>query len=214
MPVSFDICEVYTTLMGESGGSGWPCTLVRMGGCNLRCSYCDTRYALSEHSPLSLKEVLSRVPFPYPRHVLVTGGEPLIQPDTPRLLECLVERGHTVYLETNGSVDVSAIDPRVIKVIDMKCPGSGQDSKNRYQNLDHLTPLDEGKFVISDREDFLWAQDLMKRSGICSRATVLFSPVTSRLEPRILAEWILEEKLDVRFQVQLHKILWGERRGV
>jgi len=214
MPVSFDICEVYTTLMGESAGSGWPCTLVRMGGCNLRCSYCDTRYALSEHTRLSLHEVLSRVQFPYPRHVLVTGGEPLIQPGTPRLLEFLVERSHTVYLETNGSMDVSTIDPRVRKVIDMKCPGSGESGKNHYQNLDHVTPHDEVKFVIGDREDFLWAQGLVERSGICRRATALFSPVTDRLEPRVLAEWILEEKLEVRFQVQLHKILWGERRGV
>lgn len=214
MPVSFDICEVYETLMGESGASGWPCTLVRMGGCNLRCSYCDTRYALNEHTRLSLEEVLSRVHVPYPRHVLVTGGEPLIQPGTPRLLEGLVERGHTVYLETNGSMDVSAIDRRVRRVIDMKCPGSGESDKNRYQNLDHVNSLDEVKFVIGDREDFLWAKGLVERSGICTRTAVLFSPVSGRLEPRTLAEWILQERIEVRFQVQLHRILWGERRGV
>ena len=214
MTVSFDICEVYETLMGESGGSGWPCTLLRMGGCNLQCSYCDTLYALTEHTRLSLHEVLSRVHSPYPRHVLVTGGEPLIQPGTPRLLECLVERGHTVYLETNGSLDVSAIDPRVRKVIDMKCPGSGQSDKNLYQNLDNVNAHDEVKFVISNREDFLWARGLVERSGICDRATVLFSPVTGRLKPQALAKWILQEKIEVRFQVQLHRILWGERRGV
>jgi 7-carboxy-7-deazaguanine synthase len=214
MDLSLDICEIYETLMGEGGCSGYPSTIVRLGGCNLDCTYCDTKYALHDHRKLSLDKILNRVRSPYPHHVLVTGGEPLIQPGTPRLLKCLLEKGHKVCLETNGSLDVSSIDPQVVKVIDLKCPTSGQEDKNRYQNLKHLTPQDEIKFVIADRRDFLWARKILEKYSIQNRVTVLFSPVERDLEPRVLAEWILREELEVKFQIQLHKILWGEKRGV
>lgn len=214
MDLSFNICEIYETLMGEGSSSGYPCTIIRMGGCNLDCTYCDTKYALHDHRKLSLDKILNKVRSPYPHLVLVTGGEPLIQSGTPRLLKCLLDKGHKVYLETNGSLDVSSIDPQVIKVMDLKCPTSGQDDKNRYQNLKHLTPLDEIKFVIADRRDFLWARKILKKHSIQNRVTVLFSPVERYLEPRVLAEWILKEEMEVKFQIQLHKILWGEKRGV
>lgn len=209
MIISFRVCEIYETLMGESGASGWPCTLVRMGGCNLRCSYCDTRYALTDYESLSMDSILNKIRIPYPQHVLITGGEPLMQSGTPILLHNLLERGHKVYLETNGSLDVSSIDPRVVKIIDIKCPTSGQSQKNYYQNLDNLTPGDEIKFVIGSREDFIWAEKIIKKYQIQQRATVLFSPVEKKMEPRLLAEWILKEELEVRLQIQLHKIIWG-----
>ncbi len=163
MDLSFNICEIYESLMGEGNDSGYPCTIIRLGGCNLVCTYCDTRYALHDYRKLPLDEIINRVRSPYPHLVLVTGGEPLIQPDTPRLLKCLLDKGHRVYLETNGSLDVSSIDPQVVKVMDLKCPTSGQDDKNRYQNLKHLTSQDEIKFVIANRRDFLWAKKIIKK---------------------------------------------------
>jgi 7-carboxy-7-deazaguanine synthase len=214
MGISFDICEIYETLMGEGVSSGYPCTLIRLGGCNLDCTYCDTRYALLDYRKFSLEKILNRVRNPYPNRVLVTGGEPLIQPGTPSLIKCLLDRGHKVYLETNGSMDVSSIDPQVVKVLDLKCPTSGQENKNLYQNLNHLTQQDEIKFVIADRSDFLWARKILEMYSIQNRHTVLFSPVEKNLNPRVLAEWILKEELEVKFQIQLHKIIWGEKRGV
>jgi 7-carboxy-7-deazaguanine synthase len=214
MSLLFDVCEIYETLMGESGGMGWPCTLIRMGGCNLNCTYCDTRYARHEHQKVALQGILDEVRNPYPHHVLVTGGEPLIQKGMPKLLESLTDRGHKLYLETNGSLDVRHIDPRVVKVMDLKTPSSGEEKKNLYKNLKHLNPRDEIKFVIADQRDFLWAKKILERYPIQKLATVLFSPVYGLLGPGRLAEWILEEELEVRFQVQLHKILWGEKRGV
>ena len=200
--------------MGEGVSSGYPCSIVRLGGCNLDCTYCDTRYAISDHRKLSLDRILNRVRNPYPSRVLVTGGEPLIQPETPVLLKCLLDQGHKVYIETNGSLDVSSIDPKVVKVMDLKCPASGQHDKNRYQNLKHLTQQDEIKFVIADRKDFEWARKILERYSILNRLTVLFSPAERYLEAGVLAEWILKEELEVKFQIQLHKILWGEKRGV
>ena len=214
MDLLFNICEIYETLMGEGNKSGYPCTIIRLGGCNLDCTYCDTKYALHDHRELSLNKILNRVRSPYPHLVLVTGGEPLIQTGTPKLIRCLLDKGHSVCLETNGSLDVSAIDPQVVKVIDLKCPTSGQADKNRYQNLEHLTPHDEIKFVIANRKDFLWAQKTLKKYSIQNRVTVLFSPVEGCLEPGLLAKWILMEELEVKFQIQLHKVLWGEKRGV
>jgi 7-carboxy-7-deazaguanine synthase len=214
MDLSLDICEIYETLMGEGVSSGFPCTIIRLGGCNLDCTYCDTKYAIRDHRKLPLDVILNRVRNPYPSRVLVTGGEPLIQQETPMLLKCLLDKGHKVYLETNGSMDVSSIDPQVVKVMDLKCPASGQQDRNCYQNLKHLTSRDEIKFVIADRKDFQWARKILKRYSILNQVTVLFSPVESCLEPYVLAEWILKEELEVKFQIQLHKILWGEKRGI
>jgi len=214
MSLSFNICEIYETLMGESDAAGWPCTLIRMGGCNLHCTYCDTPYARHEYQGISLKRILEQVRHPYPHHVLVTGGEPLFQSGTPRLLQILLEQGHKVYIETNGSLDIRSIDPRVVKIMDLKCPASGESKKNLFQNIRYLTPQDEIKFVICDKTDFLWAKGILKRHEIQKCAPVLFSPAMPHLDPKLLAKWILEEEMEVRFQIQLHKILWGEKRGI
>ncbi|MBN2372763.1 radical SAM protein [bacterium] len=213
MPDSFQICEIYETLMGESGASGWPCTIIRMGGCNLKCSYCDTKYAQMDFQNMSLEEILKMTGNPYPRHVLVTGGEPLVQPKTPFLINALLERGHKIYLETNGSMDISQIDTRVVRIMDIKCPASGQSHMNRYQNLIHLTKQDEIKFVIGDRNDFIWAKGIIERHGIQNLAQCIFSPVEPFMKPSLLADWILEDRLEVRLQLQIHKILWGSGRG-
>jgi 7-carboxy-7-deazaguanine synthase len=214
MSLELDICEIYETLMGESSRVGWPCTLIRMGRCNLHCTYCDTRYALTDYKRLSLEKILRQVSSPFPHHVLVTGGEPLLQSGTEKLLQLLLARGHKVCLETNGSLDVGSLDPRVVKIIDIKCPSSRQSEKNLYQNLRYVTPQDEVKFVIADREDFCWAQNILKKYSIQNQVTVLFSPVDQYLEPKELAKWILAEGLEVKLQIQLHKILWGDKRGV
>ncbi len=214
MPISLRICEIYETIMGESSASGWPCILIRMGGCNLNCSYCDTLYAFTEHKEFLLDEIIEKVRDAYPRRVLITGGEPLIQEGTSVLVKYLLEEGYKLYLETNGSLDITSIDSRVVRIMDLKCPASGQSHKNHYQNLEHMTPQDEVKFVICNIEDFLWAKDIIEIHRIQDNMTCLFSPVEKFLEPKILAEWILREKLEARFQLQLHKALWGEKRGI
>ena len=214
MGCSLNICEIYETLMGESVAAGWPCTIIRMGGCNLNCTYCDTPYARHEYRLISLEKILEKVRHPYPHHVLVTGGEPLIQPGTPKLILALLEQGHKVYIETNGSLDIRSLDKRVLKVMDIKCPSSGESKRNIFQNVRHLTPQDEIKFVICDKTDFRWAKKILKRYEIQKYAPVLFSPAAPHLDPKLLAKWILEEEVEVRFQLQLHKMLWGERRGI
>lgn len=213
MGISLRICEIYTTIMGESSATGWPCTLVRTGGCNLRCTYCDTRYAYTEFSTLSLGDILGRIR-PCPLHVLITGGEPLLQEGTPALIKTLLERGHKVFIETNGSIDVSIIDRRAVKVMDIKCPSSGESARNLLDNFAYLAPHDEVKFVICNREDFMWAKEIIERFGLPSLATVFLSPCHRQIEARELAQWILEERLEARLQIQLHKLLWGEKRGV
>jgi 7-carboxy-7-deazaguanine synthase len=161
-----------------------------------------------------LEKILEKVRHPYPHHVLVTGGEPLIQSETPRLLQALLKQGHKVYIETNGSLDIRPLDPRVVKVMDVKCPSSGESQKNLFQNIRHLNPQDEVKFVICDQTDFIWAKKILKTHKIQKYTAVLFSPAVPHLDPKLLAKWILEEKLEVRFQMQLHRILWGEKRGI
>lgn len=207
------ITEIFLSLQGEARDVGWPTVFVRLTGCPLRCHYCDTAYAFSGGSAMSLDEVLSKVADYAVSHVTVTGGEPLAQRSVLPLLVALCDAGYAVSLETSGALDVSAVDPRVVKVVDLKCPDSGESGKNRLENLQHLGTRDQIKFVISGRKDYEWACTQLKAFDLVTRVEVLFSPVHDQLEPTMLAEWILEDRLPVRFQIQLHKYLWGEAAG-
>ena len=208
------VTEIFQSLQGESRTVGMPTTFVRLTGCPLRCQYCDTAYAFSGGRLMPLADVVEQVAaFPATR-VTVTGGEPLGQPTVHALLTALSDLDYEVSLETGGAIDVADVDPRVSIVMDLKTPGSGESSRNRYANIEHLAPKDQVKFVICDAADYAWAKaqcdqwDLTERVG-----EVLFSPSASEMPPARLAEWILRDGLDVRFQVQLHKVLWGDTPG-
>jgi 7-carboxy-7-deazaguanine synthase len=205
--------EIFFSLQGESRTVGWPTVFVRLTGCPLRCGYCDTAYAFHEGEWMSLDAVVERVGTYGARFVTVTGGEPLGQKPVLHLLSMLCDQGYEVSLETSGALDIAPVDERVVKVMDLKTPGSGEMQKNRYDNVAHLHPLDQVKFVICDRGDYEWACRVLEEYDLASRCEVLFSPVYGRLEPRSLAEWILADRLPVRFQLQLHKLLWGEEPG-
>ena len=207
------VTEIFFSLQGESRSAGFPTVFVRLTGCPLRCSYCDTEYAFSGGEWMSLDAVVAAVERYGAHHVCVTGGEPLAQRQCPELLRRLADAGYEVSLETCGALDVSAVDPRIVKVMDLKTPGSGEAAKNRYENIDYLTAQDQVKIVICNRDDYEWAREVMQRFGLPQRCEVLLSPCFGALEPRQLAQWILEDRLPVRFQLQLHKILWGEERG-
>ncbi|HET9768618.1 MAG TPA: 7-carboxy-7-deazaguanine synthase QueE [Thermoanaerobaculia bacterium] len=206
--------EIFYSLQGESTRAGLPCVLIRLTGCHLRCRWCDTAYAFYEGEWLSRAEVLSRVAaFGCPL-VELTGGEPLLQPGALPLLAELCDAGYEVLLETSGAVDVAPVDPRVRKIVDVKCPGSGEAERNHWDNLDLLRPTDELKLVIADEADYRWARDLVLERQLHRRCPVHFSPVAGELAPAMLAEWILRDHLPVRLQLQLHKQLWGAARGV
>ena len=205
--------EIFYSLQGETRSSGFPTVFVRLTGCPLRCGYCDTDYAFHEGQWMALPEILAQVASHAPRHVTVTGGEPLAQRPCETLLTQLCDAGYAVSLETSGALDISRVDARVRVVMDIKTPGSGEDTKNDAANLQHLKPVDEIKFVICDRADYEWSRERLRRERLAERCEVLFSPVWGRLEARDLAEWILADRLPVRMQVQLHKLLWGEMRG-
>lgn len=205
--------EIFHSLQGETRSSGFPTVFVRLTGCPLRCGYCDTDYAFHEGQWMALPEILAQVASHASRYVTVTGGEPLAQRASETLLTQLCDAGHDVSLETSGALDISRVDARVRVVMDIKTPGSGEEAKNDPANLQHLKPADEIKFVICDRADYEWSRDRLRRERLAERCEVLFSPVWGRLEARDLAEWILADRLPVRMQVQLHKLLWGETRG-
>jgi 7-carboxy-7-deazaguanine synthase len=207
------ITEIFHSLQGESRSVGWPTVFVRLTGCPLRCHYCDTAYAFQGGEKRTLGQVLNEVARYGCRHVTVTGGEPLAQPSCLALLSRLCDAGHEVSLETSGALDVAGVDPRVIKVIDLKTPGSGECERNAFQNLDHLTAEDQVKFVICDRADYEWARQKLVEFDLSRRCEALFSPSFGQLPPADLAGWILEDRLAVRFQLQLHKILWGDVPG-
>jgi 7-carboxy-7-deazaguanine synthase len=190
-----------------------PTVFVRLTGCPLRCSYCDTDYAFQGGEWLDLASLLARVRAHPTRHVCVTGGEPLAQKACGELLTVLCDAGYDVSLETSGAMDIASVDLRVARIVDLKTPGSGEVERNLWSNLDHLTPRDELKLVLTDRADYEWAREALARHGLATRCPVLFSPVWDRLPPALLAEWILADGLPVRMQVQLHKILWAEARG-
>ncbi len=207
------ITEIFLSLQGESRSSGFPTVFVRLTGCPLRCVYCDTAYAFKGGDWWKLEQVLERVAEFGVRHVCVTGGEPLAQSACPDLLRVLCDQGYEVSLETSGALDVAPVDPRVIKVMDLKTPGSGEETKNLYANVDHLTRRDQLKFVICDEADYRWARQRIVELDLADRCELLFSPANGRQDPRLLAEWILRDRLPVRFQMQLHKILWGDEPG-
>jgi 7-carboxy-7-deazaguanine synthase len=215
------ITEIFHSIQGESTWAGVPCTFVRITGCPLRCVWCDTEYAFHGGTRMTLSEIVEEVAKHPARVVEITGGEPLAHPGSIELARLLLDEGNTVLVETSGAFDVSGLDPRVHRIMDLKCPGSGESEKNLWSNLDHLGPLDEIKFVITDRADYEWARDTIRERGLDQRVlegslrALLMSPVWGELELEDLAAWILEDGLPVRFQVQVHKLIWGaEATGV
>lgn len=207
------ITEIFHSLQGEAGSVGWPTVFVRLTGCPLRCGYCDTEYAFHGGRKLGLDAVLAEVGRHGARHVCVTGGEPLAQPQCATLVERLCEAGYAVSVETSGALDISVLDPRAARVMDVKTPGSGEAGRNLADNLAHLRGEDFAKFVICDRADYEWAKSFVEAQDLAARCEVLFSPCWGRVAPAELADWILADRLAVRFQLQLHKILWGDEPG-
>ena len=207
------VTEIFYSLQGESLTSGCPTVFIRLTGCPLRCGYCDTEYAFQGGEWMGQAEILERVAAHGPRYVTVTGGEPLAQRNCLALLRSLCDAGYTVSLETSGALAVDTVDPRVIKVMDLKTPGSGEVDRNRYENLDVLASGDQVKFVICDRADYQWARELVARHRLDAVCEILFSPSHGQQDAAELAAWILEDHLPVRLQLQLHKQLWGNERG-
>lgn len=209
---SLRITEIFHSLQGESSLSGWPTVFVRLTGCPLRCQYCDTAYAFHGGQRQTLDDILDSIDRHQCRHVCVTGGEPLAQPDCLNLLSRLCDRGHVVSLETSGALPVATVDPRVIKILDIKTPGSGEQQRNHWPNLKALQAHDEIKFVICDRADYDWAAELIRQHEL-QRYTVWLSPSHAQLAPRELAAWMLADQLPARLQLQLHKHIWGDVPG-
>ncbi len=207
------ITEVFYSIQGESRPSGWPTVFIRLTGCPLRCQYCDTDYAFHGGSWFSIPRLLESVAEYQAGYVCVTGGEPLAQANCLKLLAALCDAGYEVSLETSGALSIAEVDPRVCIVMDIKTPGSGEEPRNDLTNLEHLKPADQLKFVICDRADYEWAKAFCSSHDLYKRCTVLFSPSQPQIEGRELAEWILDDRLQVRFQVQLHKYLWGDSPG-
>ncbi len=207
------VTEIFLSLQGEGRSVGWPTTFVRLSGCPLRCSYCDTAYAFSGGEVRSIHSILEQAEENGARHVTVTGGEPLAQNGVYPLLSGLCDAGFQLSLETGGMIDISSVDSRVSRVVDLKTPGSGEVERNHWENLDHLTEQDQLKVVMVDRADYEWFRPILRDQRLDQRCEVLLSPVAGVLNPTELAEWILEDRLNVRFQLQLHKILWGDQPG-
>ena len=215
------ITEIFYSIQGESTWAGIPCTFIRLTGCPLRCTWCDTAYAFDGGNLMSFEEILQSV-MSYPAEVLeITGGEPLVHPGAFKLVRFLIDKEYTVLVETSGALDVGALDPRAHKIMDLKCPGSGECKRNLWSNLDHLTERDEIKFVLKDRIDYEWARKTIYDKGLDQRLkegslrALLISPVWGQVDLEALASWVLEDALPIRFQLQLHKQIWGsERTGV
>jgi 7-carboxy-7-deazaguanine synthase len=207
------ITEIFYSLQGEADTAGIPTTFVRLTGCPLRCQYCDTAYAFHGGEWWEVDAIVARVRELGTRYVCVTGGEPLAQKTCSELLTRLVEEGFRVSLETSGAMSLEAVDARVVKVVDVKTPGSGEERRNRYDELSRLDSKDLVKFVICGREDYEWSRGKLNELALADRCTVLFSPSATELPARTLADWILEDRLPVRFQIQLHKVLWGDTPG-
>jgi 7-carboxy-7-deazaguanine synthase len=207
------ISEIFHSLQGEADAVGWPSVFVRLTGCPLRCVWCDTAYAFQGGEWRAIPDILAEVAVFGTRHVCVTGGEPLAQKRCLALLTQLCDAGHEVSLETSGALDVAEVDARVRKVVDLKAPGSGESARNLWSNLAALGPRDQLKVVLADRVDYDWAVARVREHALPARCQVLFSPVHGTLAPRELAEWILADRLDVRLQLQLHKLLWGDEPG-
>ena len=213
--MSLLVNEIFYSVQGESTYAGRPCVFVRLTACNLRCRWCDTEYAFSEGETLTVEQVLEQVRAYKCTLVEITGGEPLLQEDVYPLIDRLLLEGYEVLIETGGSLDVGRLDPRVVKIVDLKAPGSGMEHRNNLDNLRYLDRKDQVKFVVADRRDYEWAKRMMAEHGLAEKAQVLFSPVFGELHPRELAEWILADRLPARLQIQLHKYLWEpNQRGV
>ena len=208
--------EIYHSIQGESTWAGEPCVFVRLTFCDLRCSYCDTEYAFYEGKKQTLSEIVSAVESFECRLVEITGGEPLLQKNVLPLMAMLCDSGHTVLLETSGAHDISLVDSRVHRIMDFKTPGSGEVERNLFANIEQLTERDEVKFVIGSRDDYEWSREQLHRFDLAARVrAVLFSPIFGRIEPRQIVDWIVEDKLPVRFQLQMHKFIWPPtQRGV
>ena len=207
------LTEIFFSLQGEAARAGLPTVFVRLTGCPLRCVWCDTTYSFSGGEPATIDSILARVAKYPARQVCVTGGEPLAQKECLPLLSALCDAGYEVSLETSGALDISGVDPRVARVMDLKAPDSGEGDKNRWENLGLLTPRDEIKIVIASRTDYDWARKLIDERRLDALCPVLLSPAQGLVDPTALAEWILEDGLNVRFQLQLHKLLWGSAKG-
>jgi len=209
------VTEIFHSVQGESTWAGLPCTFVRLTGCPLRCVWCDTEYAFHGGERMSLDAIIERVEQIGTNLVEITGGEPLVHRNAFTLVERLLDRGFTVLVETSGAIDIAPLDPRAHRIMDLKCPDSGESARNLWSNLDHLTGRDEVKFVIASRADYEWARDVIRERGLDVRVkegslrALLFSPVWDRMDFQQLAGWILEDRLPVRYQIQLHKIIWG-----
>jgi 7-carboxy-7-deazaguanine synthase len=207
------ITEIFYSLQGETRTVGLPTVFVRLTGCPLRCVYCDTAYAFKGGQRMSFEEIFDKISHYQTPYVTVTGGEPLAQPDCIPFLKALCDKGYQVSLETSGALPVNAVDSRVMKVIDLKTPSSGEMDKNLYENLDYISPHDQIKFVIGDRQDYDWSRHICDQYDLYDRLEVLFSPIYESIEAKTLADWILADQLKVRFQIQLHKYLWHDARG-
>jgi 7-carboxy-7-deazaguanine synthase len=208
------VSEIFYSIQGESSFAGFPCGFVRLAGCNLRCDYCDTRYAYDEGTPMSIDRIMDRIAGFQCGLVEITGGEPLCQEETPDLAKALMAGGHTVIIETNGTLDVRRLPEGTVRIMDIKCPGSGESGKMNWDNLDDLEEPDEVKFVISDEPDYRWMKEVIKTRLFSRPVSIIASPAHEKMNPARLAELILQDRLNVRFQVQLHKILWpGAERG-
>ncbi|AEF99919.1 7-carboxy-7-deazaguanine synthase QueE [Methylomonas methanica] len=213
MDLSLRITEIFYSLQGESSTVGLPTVFIRLTGCPLRCGYCDTAYAFNGGEKQTLPQIMSQVKSYATRYVTVTGGEPLAQPACNALMVELLDAGFQVSLETSGALDVSGVDPRVVKVMDLKTPGSGEMRRNLYNNISFLTAQDQVKFVIADEADYQWSKQQLTEHRLTDRCQVLFSPVMGTMPAVSLADWILADQLPVRFQIQLHKYLWDDARG-
>ena len=211
--VNLRVSEVFLSIQGETSRTGLPTVFIRLTGCPLRCRWCDTTYSFQGGETIALEELLRQVAAFGVGTVCVTGGEPLAQKACPALLTALCDEGYSVSLETSGAYDIAAVDPRVSRIVDIKPPGSGESERNLWDNIPLLNARDEVKFVLASRADYDWACVAVRQHELAARCPVLFSPVQGELDPQQLAEWILADRLPVRMQVQLHKILWGDARG-
>ena len=212
---SLKINEIFYSIQGESTFAGEPCAFVRLAYCDLRCTYCDTEYAFHDGRDMSFTDILNEIGKFNCNLVEVTGGEPLLQKNVLPFMTILCDDGYQVLLETSGHVDISVVDERVVRIMDIKCPGSGESGKVLWDNIKHLSVIDQVKFVISHREDYEWARNMVNKYDLKSCNAVLFSPVFGKMDNRRLAEWILEGRLPVRFHIQMHKYIWeANRRGV